>query len=106
PELGLALADEPRSDRDHRDPDGHVDEEDPGPAESARQRTAEEDARGASTTGRRAPDTEREIPLAPLAERRRQDRERSRREHGGAEALQRAEADQRRFRPRQAVEQR
>src|SRR5437762_1735116 len=51
-------------------------------------------------------DAEREVPLAPLAERRGQDRERGRREQRRTEPLQGAEADQRARRPGEAVEER
>ena len=65
--------------------------------EGARQHAAEQDASRGAAARDRAPDPEREVALAALGEGRRQDRQRGRREQRCAEALQRAEDDQRSF---------
>ena len=74
-EVGAALLQEQRADREHEDADGDVDEEDPGPAECAGQRAAEQDAGCASASGGCAPDPEGDVAVASLPERRGQDRE-------------------------------
>ena len=75
-------------------------------ASAAGQDAAEQHAGSAAAAGDRAPDAEREVALAALGERRRQDRERRRREQRAAEPLERAEGDQRALRPGEAGEQR
>ena len=105
-EVGAALLQEHRADREHEYADGDVDEEDPGPAECAGQRATEQDAGCATASGGCAPDSECDVAVASLPERRGQDRECRRREQRGAEPLQAAEGDQRRRRPGEAVEQR
>ena len=105
-ELGAALAQEPEAGDEHGDPDRDVDEEDPRPAEDARQDAAEQHAGGAAAAGDGAPDAESGVALTAFGEDRRQERERGGSEQRGAEALQRAEHDQRGRRPGKAVEQR
>ncbi len=97
--LRPALAHQARREREHEHADRHVDEEDPRPAEGARERAAEQHACRAAAAGDRAPDAESAVAVASLVEGRRQDRERGRREQGRAEPLQRAEGDQRARRP-------
>ena len=77
-EVGPALAHEQRGDDEEQYADGQVDEEDPRPAERARQHAAEQDAGRAAATRGGAPDAERDVPLAAFLERGGQDRERSR----------------------------
>ena len=48
-DLCAAFLKEKRRQRDRRDPDGHVDEEDPGPVQVGRQHTPEQDAGGGPT---------------------------------------------------------
>ncbi len=104
-EIRAALAQEDRDEREDEDADRDVDVEDPRPAEGARQRAAEQHARRGAAAGDRTPDAERNVPLASLVERRREDRECSGREHRGPEPLERTERDQRALRPGEAVEQ-
>ena len=72
----------------------------------ARQGAAEQHAGGPAATRGGAPDAEGEVALAAFAEGGHQDRQRGRREQRGAEALKRAEGDQRGLRPGEPVEQR
>ena len=88
------------------DADRDVDEEDPRPAERVGEDAAEQHAGRGAEAADRAPDAERDVPLAALGEGRREDRERRRRDHRRAEALERARRDQRRLRPGEAGEQR
>jgi hypothetical protein len=105
-EVCLALAQQERRESENSDACRNIDEEDPRPAERARERPAEQHAGGTAAPGCGAPDAEREISLASLAEGCGEDRECGGREQRGAEPLQRTESDQRSFRPREAVEQR
>ena len=78
----------PRGEGEDRDPDGHVDEEDPLPAEVLDEDPAEQDARRRTASGDRAPDPERLVPLrAAVPEGGADDRERRRGDDRGAEAL-------------------
>src|SRR6266545_2537877 len=105
-ELRPALAQEGRGQPDHERSDRDVGEEDPGPAEAARQCAAEEDAGRAAAAGCGAPDPERGVALAALGEGRGQDRQRRRGEQRRAEPLERAERDQRALGPGEPVEER
>ena len=105
-QIGAALAHKPGADRDDGSTDGHVDDEDPRPAERARQDAAEQHARSATAARHGAPDPERAIALATFLEGCGQDRECSRRKERGAETLQAPERDQGAFRPGEPVEQR
>ena len=102
---GAALANEHGREHEQEHADRDVDEEDPRPAEGARQDTAEQDACGAAGARCRAPDAERQVALASFLERRRQDRQRRRREQRRAEPLDGAKRDQRAFGPGQPVEE-
>jgi hypothetical protein len=106
PVIAAAPAKQPRRDPDDECADGHVDVEDPRPVQRARQRAAQQHPGGAAAAGRRAPDAERHVALAALAEHRGEDGQRGGGEERRAEALQRAEGDQRAGRPGDAVEQR
>ena len=106
PELWTALVQQHRCEQRGRDADRDVDEEDPRPAEIARQDTAEQDAGGGATAGGSAIDAECEVAVTPLSEGGHEQRQRSRREQRTAEALEGAEADQRCFRPGDPAEQR
>src|SRR5205085_8174204 len=64
------------------------------------------DARRTAASGGGAPDAEGDVALAAFLEGGGQDRQCRRREQRGAEALERAEGDQRALRPGKAVEQR
>ena len=86
-----ALREQERRQDQRRDPDRDVDEEDPLPREEVGEDPAEEDARRGADAADRAPGTERDVALAALREHRDEDRQRRRREHGGAETLKRAE---------------
>ena len=101
-----ALLQQDRREDEARHADRDVDEEDPGPAEHGREHAAEQDARRGAEAADRAPHAERDVPLAALGEGHRQDRERRRRDHRRAEALNGARRDQRRLGPRQAGEER
>ena len=79
-----------QDERAHRD----IDEEDPLPAQVLGENAAEEDAGRGARAAERAPDPERLVPLGALGEGGRHDRECRRRDDRGAEALQRACADQ------------
>src|SRR5205807_10547441 len=104
-EVWPALAQDERSEQCRTHADWDVDEEDPRPAQVAREDAAEEDAGGGAASRRRAVDAERAVALASLRERRHQQGERGRREQRAAEALQRAKTDERAFRPGDAAEQ-
>ena len=104
-ELRAALPQQQGADRDERDANRDVDEEDPRPGERARQEAAEQHAGRGAAAGDRAPDAERDVALAALGEGRRQDRERGGREQRAAEALGRAEGDQRRLATRRSRRQ-
>ena len=80
----------------------HVHPQHPFPAEAVGEDAAEQDARGAAGAGDGAPDAERLVALGAVAERRRDDRERGRRDDRGAEALGRAGGDQLGFVRREA----
>ena len=80
---------------DGGDADRDVDEEDPRPAQVARQQAAEQHADGGAATRGCAVDAEREVALAALGEGGDEERERGRREQRSAEALEGAERDQR-----------
>ena len=67
---------------------------------------AEQDAGRGAEAADRAPGAERDVALAALGERRREDRQRGRRDDRRAEALEGAGGDQRRLRPGQAGEER
>ena len=101
-----ALGQEDRGERERRDTDRHVHEEDPLPGEEVGQDPAHQDARGGADAADRAPRAERDVAVAPFVERRRQDRERRRRDRRGAEALQRPGGDERRVAPGEAAEER
>src|SRR2546428_6886263 len=105
-ELRPALAQKPGAQSEHEQSNRDVDVEDPRPTERARQRAAEKHAGSSSAPRRSAPDAEREVALPALGERRREDRKRGGRKQGSAEALHRAESDQRALGPGEAVEER
>jgi hypothetical protein len=105
-EVRAALTQEHRCEQCCRDSDGDVDEEDPRPAQVAREEPAEQDADRGAATGRRAVDAEREVALAPFGERGDEQRQRGGREQRSAEPLEGAERDQRRLGPGEAAEQR
>src|SRR5262249_58358932 len=86
--------------------EGDVEEEDQGPAERPGACPAERHAGRTAAAGGRAPDSERDVAVAPLPERRGQDRQCRRCEQCRAEALRAAEDDQRGRRPGEAVEER
>src|SRR5207247_2481955 len=104
PEARAALAQKPRTHGEHEHPDGNVDEEDPRPAQGARQGAAEEDTGRTAAPGGGAPDPEGEVALPPLGEGRRQRREGGGSEQCGTEPLKGAEGDQRPLRPGEPVE--
>jgi hypothetical protein len=105
-EVGAALRDQERRDRDRGDADRHVDEEDPLPAETAREEPAEQHAEGRARAGDRAEDPERLVPFGALFEDHCDQRERRRGGERGAETLHAAEHDQRALAPREPAEQR
>ncbi len=105
-QVSPALAEQHRRQRDRRDGHGHVDEEDPRPAQVRGEHAAEQDAHRGAAPGGRAVDAEREVALAALGEGRHQQRERGRGEQRAAEALEAAEGDQRALRPGQPAEER
>ena len=72
PELGPALAQQHRCEQGGHDADRDVDEEDPRPAQIARQDTAEQDACGGATPGGSPVDAEREVAVASFGEGRHQ----------------------------------
>jgi hypothetical protein len=101
-----ALAEQHGRQEEGGDADRDVDEEDPLPRERVREDAAEQDAGRGAEAADRAPDAERDVPLAAFREGGHQDRERRRRDRRGAEALDRASSDQRRLRPRETAEKR
>ena len=105
-EVGTALLQQQRRQRDCGDADGHVDEEDPGPAQVRRQDAPEQDAGGGAAAGRSAVDAQREIALTAFRERRHQQRECGRSEQRPTEALHRPEGDQRALRPGEPAQER
>ena len=102
----LALAEQDGSETEGHEGDRDVDEEDPLPRQGVGEDAAEEHARGGAEAADGAPDAERDVPLAAFGKGRHQDRERSRRDRGGAEALEGAGADQRPLGPREPAEER
>ena len=101
-----ALGDE-RGRREHGDGgDGHVDEEDPLPAERVDQDAAGDDAERAADAGQRAPDAERDVALTAGGERDGQQGEGRGGEQRGADALDGAGRDQRRLRSGEAARER
>jgi hypothetical protein len=90
-----ALCDEDRRgdqcDGGHRD----VDEEDPLPAERVDEHAAGDDAERPADARQRAPDAERDVALVSRGERDGEQRERRGGEQRGADALDRADGDQR-----------
>ena len=101
-----ALGEQDGGERERGEPDRDVDEEDPLPGEDVGEDAAEEHARGCAEATHGAPGTQGDVALPALAERRGQDRERGRRDRGGAQSLQRASGDQRRLAPGEAAEER
>ena len=106
PQLRTALGKQYRCEQRGRDADRDVDEEDPRPAEIARQNTPEEDAGRGTAAGRSPVDAERKVALTPFRECRHEQGQRCRRKQRTGEPLQSAEADQRRLRPGDPAEQR
>ena len=104
--LGPALPEEERRERNRRDGDRHVDEEDPGPAEVRGEHTAEQHAHGGATACGGAVDAERDVALTALGEGGDQQREGGGSKHCAAEPLQGSERDQRCLGPREAAQQR
>jgi hypothetical protein len=103
--LAAALIEHERSCGDDRDPHGHVDEKDPRPSQVRGQKAAQEHAGGTAATRGRAPDAECAVALGALGERGHQDRQRCGREQRTAQALERAEADQRALGPRNSAQE-
>ena len=95
--LGPALEDQARGDERRGDPDREVDPQDPLPADVLGEDAAEQDARGATGSGDRAPHAQRLVALGAVGEGGRDDRQRRRREQRGAHALNGAGGDQRRL---------
>ena len=87
-------------------PIGTLNEEDPLPAEGARQQAAEQGAGRGAAAGDAAPDAQGEIAFAALGEGRDEDRQGRRRQQRPAEALDAAEGDQRGLRPGETAGQR
>ena len=97
-----ALAQEHRAQRGHRAGDGHVDEEDPLPAEAVGDRAADQPRRGPADGAGRAPDPERLVALGALREGRHHDRQRGRGHDRRRHALHGARGEQRLARARQS----
>jgi hypothetical protein len=76
-------------------PDRHVDEQDPAPAQRLGQHAAQQCARRAADRPHRAPQAERPVALQPLGEAGGEDRQRRRSDDRPAEPLRRARGDQR-----------
>jgi hypothetical protein len=106
PEPCAALLEQQRGERDRRDADRDVDEEDPRPAQVRGQEPTEQHARRSAATGRRTVDPEREVALTALGERRHQQRECGGGEQRPTEALDGAKGDQRSLGPGDAAEER
>jgi hypothetical protein len=96
---------EPRE-RQHRDADWDVDEEDPVPAERVRQDPAQQDANRSAAGGDESEDPHRFRPLRRLGEEGDDERERHSGDDGRAEALQRPGADQQDLGPRESTTER
>ena len=92
--LAPALGNDPRRQREHERPHGHVDEEDPAPAEVLRENAAGEDTDSRAATTECAPHPERLVPLGSFFEARHHDRERRRRDDRPTEALDGTGRDQ------------
>src|SRR6478609_7019914 len=67
-ELGAALLQEHGAHQQKQDADGHVDEEDPGPAERAGEGSAQEHACRSAAPRGRTPDSEGDVAVASLLE--------------------------------------
>jgi hypothetical protein len=87
-------------------PDRHVDDEDPAPAERLGEQPAEQCAGRAADRSHRPPKPERAVALVALGEAGREDRERRRRHDGAAEPLRGARADERQLVLRQPAGER
>ena len=94
-ELGPALGHDAQAGGDDHEPDGHVDEEDRGPAELLGEQAAQQHPGSAADAAHGAPGGQRAVARAPLGERGREDRQCGRGDDRRAEALQRASAVQR-----------
>ena len=105
-EVGVALGNDPRREREHERSDRDVDEEDPLPAEVLREDAAEEHADRGARAAERAPDAERLVAVCALLERRRHDRQGRRRDDRRAESLHGAREDQDAGAPREPARQR
>ncbi len=104
-ELCAAFPEQPGGQRNSCDADGHVDEEDPRPAERRREQAAEQNTGGSTASRCGAVDAERGVPLTPVREGRHQQREGSGSEQRSSKTLDGPERDERAFRPGQAAEQ-
>jgi hypothetical protein len=105
-EVGPALAQQHGGEQRRRDADGHVDEEDPRPAQVAGEDAAEQYAGRGAAAGRCAVDPQRHVAVATLGEGRHQQREGGGSEQGAAEPLNRPEGDQRGLRPGDGAQER
>ncbi len=83
---------EDRAEQEHGD--RGVDEQHPAPARSLGQHAAEKHPGGRGEPGHATPDAERRVPIGTLPEAGRQQRQRGREHHRGAQALREAGADQ------------
>ena len=101
-----ALGDEAHRGDRTQDPDRHVDEEDPLPAQQLGQHAAEQHPGRAAHGAHRAPVAERAVALVALVEGGGDDRQGGRRHHGAAEPLDRARGGQHALARRQAAGQR
>ncbi len=102
----LRLGDEAQRQQHGGDPDRHVDVEGPLPRQVLGEDAAEQQADGRAADGDGRPDAQRPRALGALLEGGGHDRQRRRRDHRRAEALQRARSDEELGRGREAVEQR
>jgi hypothetical protein len=87
-------------------PDRHVDDQDPAPAQRLGEHAAEQRAGCAADRSHRAPEPERAVALVTLGEAGREDRERRRRHDRPAEPLRRAGGHERQLALREPAGQR
>ena len=101
-----AAREQVEAEREDRDPDRKVHEEDPVPVERVRQHTAEQHADRAAARRDEPEDAHRLRPVGRLGEERHHDRERDRRDNGATQALDGPRRDQERLARRGAARER
>ena len=103
---GVALGHEHEDERHREEPDGHVEQEDPLPADRVGDHATDDQPERGARRADGAPDAESLVALGSFAERGHDDRERRGCHHGSADALQGTRGDHRGLRPGETREER